>query len=197
MNYSNVGYVIAGAMLETRGGASWETLLTNRVFAPLGMTRSGFGAPGTRAAMDQPWGHWSTASGFDPVAPGPGADIWQALGPAGTAHVTLDDYARYLQAHLSGERGTPGILRVDSFQTLHTAVAPGYALGWGVASDLSPLGASGFTHSGSTLRWFAVVWFSPARDAGLLIVVNGGGERAEAAVVALDLALRQRIAATP
>ena len=63
-SYSNVGYVVAGAMLETRGNAAWETLLTTRVFTPLGMTHSGFGAPGTRGALDQPLGHWSTAAGI-------------------------------------------------------------------------------------------------------------------------------------
>src|SRR5688572_27262396 len=32
LSYSNVGYVVAGAMLETRGNAAWETLLTTRLF---------------------------------------------------------------------------------------------------------------------------------------------------------------------
>src|SRR5262245_19373669 len=47
MSYSNMGYVVAGAMLEARAATPWETLMTTRVFAPLGMTHSGFGAPGT------------------------------------------------------------------------------------------------------------------------------------------------------
>ena len=196
-SYSNVGYVVAGAMLETRGNASWETLLTTRVFAPLGMTHTGFGAPGVRGVLDQPLGHRSTAGGFDPVEVGPGADNWQAMGPAGTVHTTLDDFARYLQAHLDGERGIPGLLTTDSFSTLHAPVVAGYALGWGVQDSLAPLGAGGLVHSGSNLRWFAVTWFSAQKNAGLLVVLNGGGERAEAAVSALDGLLRARIAASP
>ena len=176
--YSNVGYVVAGAMLETRGGAQWETLLTNRVFAPLGMTHSGFGAPGTRGLLDQPLGHVSTSSGFDPVPLGPGSDNWQAMGPAGTVHTTLDDFALYLQAHLSGARGVPGLLTTQSFTTLHSEVAAGYALGWVVQTQLAPLPAAGLWHSGSNLRWFANAWFSPAREAAVLVVLNGGGERA-------------------
>ena len=129
-SYSNMGYMIAGAMLESRAQVPWETLLTSRVFAPLGMTHSGFGAPGTRGALDQPLGHVSRATGFAPVPPGEGSDNFAAMGPAGTVHVTLDDFAAYLQAHLAGEQGTPGLLTVDSFRMLHTEVASSYALGW-------------------------------------------------------------------
>lgn len=35
------------------------------------------------------------------------------------------------------------------------------------------------------------------KNAGLLVVLNGGGERAEAAISALDGLLRARIAASP
>ena len=165
-----MGYVVAGAMLETRGNAAWETLLTTRVFTPLGMTHSGFGAPGTRGALDQPLGHRSTAGGFEPVEPGAGADNLQAMGPAGTVHTTMDDFVRYLQAHLDGARGIPGLLTIESFATLHAPVASGYALGWSVEGALEPLGAGGLIHNGSNLRWFAVTWFSPQKNCGLLIV---------------------------
>src|SRR5690606_27670775 len=44
--YSNTGYVIAGAMLEAKLGAPWETLIQRHVFDPLGMASAGQGAPG-------------------------------------------------------------------------------------------------------------------------------------------------------
>ncbi len=196
-SYSNMGYVVAGAMLETRAQTPYETLLTNRVFAPLGMTHSGFGAPGTAGALDQPLGHFSRTSGFDPVPVGPGADNSLAMAPAGRVHVTLDDFAAYLQAHLAGEQGTPGLLTTDSFHMLHTAVASDYALGWSVATSLSGLGAGGYVHNGSNLRWFAITWFSPSADAGVFVATNGGGERGNASITSLDLLLRARIAASP
>ena len=46
-NYSNQGYVVAGAMMETIVGTPFETLLQEQLFAPLGMTSTGYGAPGT------------------------------------------------------------------------------------------------------------------------------------------------------
>jgi CubicO group peptidase (beta-lactamase class C family) len=199
-SYSNVGYMVAGAMLETRAQVQYETLLLTRVFAPLGMTHSGFGAPGTRGALDQPLGHFSRFgrnSGFVPVPPGPGADGFASMAPAGRVHVTLDDFAAYLQAHLAGERGIPGLLTVDSFRTLHAEVASSYALGWEVVPTLAGLGQGGFGHNGSNGLWLAVAWFSPAADAGSLVVTNGGGERGFAAIAALDSLMRQRIAASP
>ena len=196
-SYSNVGYVVAAAMLETRGQSSWETQLAARVFAPLGMTNSGFGAPGTAGQLDQPLGHWSRGSGFEPVPVGPDANLPEAMGPAGRVHVTLDDFALYLQAHLAGEQGTPGLLTTESFRTLHTEVGGGYALGWGVSPSLQGLGAAGFSHAGSDGRWYAVTWFSPAADAAVLVTVNGGGDRGAAAATNLDALLRRRIAASP
>lgn len=197
LNYSNMGFMVAGAMLESRAQTPYETLLRNRVFAPLGMTRSGFGTPGTPGAVDQPLGHTSHSSGFDPVEPTAANENILAITPAGLVHVTLDDFAAYLQAHLTGERGGAGILTTDSWHVLHTAVAPGYAMGWDVVSSLQVLNAAGFGHSGSNNRWFAQMWFSPSADAGLLVVTNGGGERAAAAINALDGQLRARIVASP
>jgi CubicO group peptidase (beta-lactamase class C family) len=196
-SYSNVGYVVAGAMLETRAGAAWETLLATRVFAPLGMTRSGFGAPGTRGREDQPLGHLSTPRGFVPFEPGRNSDNREAIGPAGTVHVSLEDFARYLQIHLAGAQGSAGLLSLESFNTLHTSVAPGYALGWSTRDALPPLQAGGFLHTGSNLRWLAITWFAPSLDTGVLLVSNGGGDRAFAALAALDVAMRERVGASP
>jgi CubicO group peptidase (beta-lactamase class C family) len=198
VNYSNVGYLVAGAMLEARGGASWETLLTTRVFAPLGMVQSGFGAPGTPGMLDEPLGHWSQRAGFAPIDPGSSdANIPAAMGPAGNAHSTLDDYARFMNAHLAGARGATGLVSAESFTTLHTAVASNYALGWGVATSMQTLNVSGLSHSGSTGRWYSVVWLVPSLDMGVVLVANGGGDRALAAIEALDERIRQRVMATP
>jgi CubicO group peptidase (beta-lactamase class C family) len=198
-SYSNVGYVVAGAMLETRAQSQWETMLSTRVFAPLGMTQSGFGAPGTRGLVDQPLGHDTFPSHYEAVQPGPGSDVVQALGPAGTVHVSLDDFARFLQAHMSGEAGTPGILSVASFRTLHTVVAPsqGYALGWQRIEQLASFGLPAYGHNGTDQRWFSVAWFSPDKDVGLVIVTNCGGDHGQGAMSALDLKMRARFLATP
>lgn len=195
-SYSNVGYMVAGAMLEARGGAAWENLLTDRVFAPLGMASSGFGAPGTIGQLDQPLGHRSESGGFSPVdLTNSGANIRIAVGPAGSVHTTVDDYARFMLGHIDGARGTPNLLSVESYAALHGAngTAP---LGWGTQPALSTLGTPGLTHTGTIGLWFSLVWLAPTLDTGLMIAVNGGGDRGRVAVEQMDLLMRQRVLAS-
>jgi CubicO group peptidase (beta-lactamase class C family) len=196
--YSNSGFIVAGAMLEARAGISWEVLLTNRVFAPLGMTHSGFGEPATPGTLDQPYGHLSGSGGFDPKPPGSANPITPlAIGPAGAVHTTLDDIALYLAAHLEGERGTSGLLTTESFVALHAPVAAGYALGWVDEPKFMPFDTPGNWHNGSNGWWYAQLWFVPSCDCAAFVATNGGGERANAAVSALDKLLRDRIFASP
>ena len=73
--------MIAGAALERATSRRWEDLLREHVFAPLRMTSCGFGPPGSRALIDQPWGHDPAGTA---MAPTPAADNPPGLGPAGT-----------------------------------------------------------------------------------------------------------------
>jgi CubicO group peptidase (beta-lactamase class C family) len=188
--YSNAGYVIAGAMIEAVTGASWEDLLQREVFAPLGMTASGFGAPGVAGAVTEPRGHRRMGDRWVPVEPGPYADNPAALGPAGTVHTTLADYARFMAAHLAGARGNSGgLLSAATFATLHTpAPASNYAFGWGVAQR-DWAGGTVLQHSGSNTMWYATVWIAPERNLAMFAVTNAAGDAGppgtDAAIVAL------------
>jgi CubicO group peptidase (beta-lactamase class C family) len=53
-------------MAEQLTGKPWEELIQSRLFQPLKMTSVGFGFPGTKDQVDQPWGHGLLfGSGFD------------------------------------------------------------------------------------------------------------------------------------
>ncbi len=181
-NYSNGGYIVAGAMIETVTGMPWEDALTAFVLAPLGMYDTGYGAPGEPGQLTQPWGHWETGATFDPIAPGPDADNPQVFGPAGTVHTTLSDYATFMAAHIAGARGESGLLSADTFETLHTPIISGAGLGWGVLTGDSFPGLMELAHAGSNQRWYAVVRLIPELNGGAVIVINAGGTRAEDAV---------------
>lgn len=175
--YSNAGYAIAGAMLETVVKRSWEDLLRERLFEPLGMASAGFGAPGTKGRLDQPLGH--TAAG-KPVELGPGSDNPAAIGPGGTVHCALGDWARYAALHLPGGRGGGVRLKPETFERLH-APAPGegqaYAMGW-VVCDRDWGGGRVLMHAGTNTMWYAVVWLAPKRDFAVLVAANQGGDAA-------------------
>ena len=155
-SYSNGGYVVAGAMLESVMDKPWEELMRAHVFAPLGMTSAGFGPPGHPGKHDQPVGH----------APGPGGKLRPVTkpeeadspppvtGPCGTVHLNLRDLLAYLKAH----RDRPAsFLSEASWKTLHTSPFGGaFALGWMVKPDGT------LSHSGSNGLWWANVVITPA-----------------------------------
>src|SRR5262249_14760677 len=133
--YSNTGYVIAGAMIEARLGTRWEDLIRSKLFEPLGLATGGCGAPGRAGATDQPVGHARSGPGgalqaYPPS--GPITDNPVVLGPAGRVHFGLADLLRYLAAHRDGSN----FLKPDSWRLLHTPpFGGGYAMGWAVRPD--------------------------------------------------------------
>lgn len=175
--YSNTGYALAGLMAERVAGEAWEKLLRARVFEPLGMGSAGFGAPGTPGQADQPWGHVVKPEGPSPLQ----ADNAPALGPAGTVHCTLVDWARFANLHLHAARGDARLLKPETFMHLHTSPqGTDYACGWIVTTRLWA-GGTVLTHAGSNTMWYAVVWIAPQKDFAALVVANSGGKEAEKA----------------
>jgi CubicO group peptidase (beta-lactamase class C family) len=55
-DYSNLGYTIAGAILERIGGKSWEELVTERIIEPLELKSAGFGPQASLGKVDAPPG---------------------------------------------------------------------------------------------------------------------------------------------
>lgn len=184
--YSNLGYVVVGAVLEERSGKSWEELVRDEVLVPLGLASAGQGAPGVSGAVSQPRGH---RGGTVPLEPGlPFADNLPYLGPAGRLHMSITDLARWGQAHLDGARGRDGLVRAGTFDRLHTPDAgQSYAMGW--VSQTTD-GRRVIWHNGSNTLWYAIVAFDPAADRGVVVVTNGGIAAARAvdaaAMAALD-----------
>jgi CubicO group peptidase (beta-lactamase class C family) len=177
--YSNAGYVMAGLMAEQVTGQSWEELIQQRLFDPLGMKSAGFGPPGqsNRDRIDQPWGHREIHGRFEPV--------WQdnapCMGPAGTVHCSVADWGKFAALHMSGAEGKGRLLKPATFRTLHTP-PPGcdYAGGWFVA-ERSWAGGRTLSHNGSNTYWYASIWIIPALDLATLVVTNEAGSTAETA----------------
>jgi CubicO group peptidase (beta-lactamase class C family) len=165
--YSNTGYVIAGAMMETKLGAPWEALIQQYVFDPLGMESAGQGPPGAPGAYDQPLGHAPNAAG-QMVAYSPDAaesDNPAALGPAGRVHATFEDVFKYLRAHCDQRAD---FLSRESWQTLHTPPYGGpYAMGWARQGNA-------LWHNGSNTLWYAEVMFDQSRGIVAAAAANDG-----------------------
>jgi CubicO group peptidase (beta-lactamase class C family) len=174
--YSNLGYVIAGAVIEKITGRLWENEIRSEIFEPLQMTNIGFGGTGTPGKIDQPWPH--TADGEPTAMNGPDMDNPPVMGPAGRVHCSIQDWAKFIQDQLRGDRGEKALLKPESYQTLHTQHFGGdYALGW-MAVDRSWGGGKVLNHGGDNTMNFANVWIAPRRDFAILVCANESGDTA-------------------
>jgi len=204
--YSNQGYAIAGAMIEQTLDDDFETIITRRLFEPLGITSAGFGAP-------------PEARGHAPGGAANTIDNPAAITPAGRVHMSMADWSRFIALHLRRDGGEALPLRREDFDLLHslvpTVAAPppadgaapanapapaadraaptsdaapardaapkssrreGMALGWGVTQR--PWGGRVLTHAGSNTQWFCVAWLSPERGFAVMSACNQGGPAA-------------------
>jgi len=204
--YSNIGYMIAGAMIERVAGRSWEELMLERVFVPLRLRSAGFGPQSTVGTIDAPLPHKIVDGKAKPMLAGPNADNPLVLGPAGTVHMSLQDFARWAIWNLGrGKRG-PGLVRAETLARLTTPVvdippgkdaAPGtpsggrYALGWGEREY--PWAKGPFlTHAGSNGMNLAHIVLDPRTDFGMVLMTNIGGKKADEALRGLEEELYKR-----
>lgn len=174
--YSNLGYIIAGALLEEVAEQPIESLIKDRIYRPLGMGNSGFGAPanGSRDPGSQPWGHRADGT---PVPPGPEDDNPAWLTAAGRAHGCVTDLARYARFHL---RCPPGRIcrQPAAIRDLHRpreGARESVACGWFVTRRDWARGRV-LTHNGSNTMFYAVIWVAPEIDTALVALSNIGGE---------------------
>jgi CubicO group peptidase (beta-lactamase class C family) len=196
--YANMNYVIAGAMIERVGGKTWDQLIRERIFIPLGLQSAGLGPQSTLGEIDAPLGHAMVDGKPKAFLAGPNGDGPPVVGPAGIAHMSVLDFARWAGWNAGeGKRG-PELVGPETLKKLHTPVisfeiqnaAPGtptsgqYALGWGVVVvDWAP--EPFLEHAGSNTLNLAQIWVEPKRDFAMVLVTNIGTPKADQALVAL------------
>src|SRR5262245_3912556 len=174
--YSNLGYVVAGAIAEKISGQSWEELMQKIIFGPLGMKSArvvGAGPPG-QIYLARPHG----ADGKPKEKNGPEVDNPAVLGPAGTVHCMLSDWSKFIADQMRGALGQDGLLKAESYREIQTPHFGGdYALGWAVVERKWANGKA-LTHGGSNTMNYALAWVAPLRDVAVLVCTNIGGDNA-------------------
>lgn len=175
--YSNLGYVLAGKMVEEVTGEDWESLMRKEIFEPLDMNGAGFGPPGRIPGngITAPWEHAPA-----PVDPDfEYADNPAALGPAGTVHTSLEDLEKYVSIYFSGGKSLSG-RRVISEESLDEIMKPrlqNYSLGWLVYTDNR--GHRFLAHDGSNNMFYSsMLVFPETRDAVIVLGNRGDGQAA-------------------
>ncbi len=207
--YANMGYLLASAMLERAAGRTWEEMIVERVFAPLALLSAGLGPQARLGRVDAPLGHVAReGQPPKPMLAGPNGDVPAVLGPAGNAHMSILDFARWAAWNAGeGKRG-PKLVRPETLRKLHTKVidippkpdaepgTPGlgaYGFGWGTVTvpfAREPL----LYHGGSNTMNLAHIHVQPARDFAMVMATNVGGRQAEEALRGLARDLYERFA---
>lgn len=165
--YSNFGYILVGAAIETLTGQDWEEAMRAGLPGRL-MGEDGWGYGPPQGA--QPEGHRKALfrKKFKSVGqPLNGADNPRALGPAGTVHATHDAWANFALAFLPGETAIPEPIKA---KLLTSPEGGDYALGWGI-SETEEDGII-YTHSGSNTMWLAQITVIPQKRAVVIVTTN-------------------------
>jgi CubicO group peptidase (beta-lactamase class C family) len=178
--YSNLGFIIAGAMLERTGDATWEELVVARLFEPLGLETAGFGPQASVGRVNAPLPHFLQSDGtLMPILGGPGADAPLVVGPAGTVHLSILDFAAWAGWNAGEGRRGPALVRSETLRKLHTKIIDippppadaGYGLGWGIQPY--PFSPQPFViHTGSNDMNFAAILLQPKRDFAMVLATN-------------------------
>jgi CubicO group peptidase (beta-lactamase class C family) len=184
--YSNSGFIIAGHVAEVATGKSWEELVRTLLFQPLGMESAGFGPPGTKEKCDQPRGHLEDGTWREP---GPLADNPPIIGPAGSVHASLADWAKYIQLHLKGARADVKVgeitLTRETFARLHTpydGAGMSYGFGWGIEKRPWAGGdGTALWHNGSNTMWYCLTWLGLGNGVAALATTNVATPKARGA----------------
>lgn len=174
--YSNVGFAMAGAMLERAWSSTYEDALLDELLDPIGVSNFGWGPQTAVGASNNPVPHswngsaWVTCEGCDNPP-------W--LSAAGRMHIGLADWARIIQEMLRADEGTSGLIGAQEGQTVSNGsidIGGGteYGYGWLVLSRPWANGRT-LTHSGSNTLNSSVVWVAPERDFAVLALTNAGG----------------------
>jgi CubicO group peptidase (beta-lactamase class C family) len=169
--YQNVMFSAAGEVVAHAQSSTWERIIAERIFRPLGMNLSNTSAPETQKSAD-------FAIGYDIAKKTPKKLAMRDLtniAPAGAINSNAVDMAKWLRLMLgAGVFEGKRLVSEKSFNELITkqitvAGTTGYALGWGV-TDWH--GHKVLTHSGGIDGFNSMVALMPDQNVGFALLTN-------------------------
>lgn len=174
-SYSNPGYWLAGYLAETIVGKAYADVMEERLFRPLGMTRSTFRPT---MAMTWPLAQGHEVKDGKPAVIRPAADN-AASWPAGSMFSSVLDLSRFVLAFLDngksdGTQVFPPQL-IAALSSPHSKI-PGSASSYGYGLTLArERGVSWISHAGSRAGYGSNIEMVPDQKFGVIIVANRTG----------------------
>ncbi|MBS1829980.1 MAG: serine hydrolase [Acidobacteria bacterium] len=185
--YNNLMFVTAGYLAGVMAGSTWEDLVRDRVFVPVGMSRSN---TSTRESVK--------ADDFaKPHEQGKETEFYYyqqfGVGPNGAVNSTVEDMLKYLQMWLdkgkaNGKQVLPGEQVAEVFRPVSVVNSTAmYAPGWQVGTHR---GHRSISHGGAITGFRAHMILLPEEKAGVVAMINDeSGLAGDAAMLAADYVL--------
>ena len=184
------GPVVVMAYIERKTKKTYEQLMQDRVFGPLGMTTAGFADHmASEGKVDAPWGHRQSNGKTTPIKPDHHSPV-NGRQPVGGAYCSMVDFGKFLAFHLQGARGRGELLKPETFQVLQTA-APGGSFRRAGAPSIptgpSPREKRCSPTPGASARILAMCWVVPGENYALCVGTNAGGDPRQADDALVDV----------
>jgi uncharacterized protein YbbC (DUF1343 family)/CubicO group peptidase (beta-lactamase class C family) len=198
-SYSDIDFIVLGALVERVSGESLDAYAARHIFAPLKMTHTQFVPPAAWRARIAPTQYDENEHMLRGVVHDPTARRMGGMAGHAGLFSTADDLAKFAQALLNG--GT-GILSAASVEKMTQPEQPPSApvlrgFGWDIDSpfssnrgDLLPVG--GYGHTGFT---GTSLWIDPATQTYIVLLTNAVHPRGKGNAIALRSKVATAIAA--
>lgn len=182
--YQNLMFLAAGEATAAAAGRSWDALIEDRIFAPLGMDRSN---TSTTALTDDPNVASPHIRSDGTLTPVPWRNL-DNVAPAGSINSSAAEMAEWLRMLLADgvlagdtlvrprtlqEIFTPQTLRASPSDTLFPSVHfSAYGLGMGIQDYR---GRKVLVHTGGIDGMLSMVGLIPEEDLGVVVLTNTSG----------------------
>jgi len=174
LGYSNYGASLAGYIVQELSGMPYEQYVEDKIFGPLGMTRSTFRQPLPPALEEaQSVGYVFDQGEYQPH------QEWMQGSPAGALSSTSADIANFMIAHLQdGRYKDERILQEPTAREMHRLQfsrdpqADGWTYGF---VETMVNGERIIGHTGTIGTFNSALVLLPERNIGLFVSYNGAG----------------------
>jgi CubicO group peptidase (beta-lactamase class C family) len=183
--YNNLMFLVAGRVIETISGKSWEQFVTERILTPLAMKNTVTSVRDLRASANAATPHAPEGDRIVPVR----YDVWENAAPAGGLASSANDIAKWMIAQLAhgdlgGDRRLFSAaqsrelwsaqinLRIPAPEGALAALTPNfsqYALGWSLRDYR---GHELVGHGGALTGTVSRVTLIPDLNLGIVVLTN-------------------------
>jgi len=173
-SYCNSGFYIAGRILENVLGQTYETIMNERLFGPLGMDRT-FWFANDAIVYSAAAGHSQLPGQEAPTVARPWP-IPRNAAAAGAAISTVEDVLRFMHFHMSGGKTAEDIISPESVAAMQQPQRRVTSqMEWGIGWTLGELGGQRVLyHGGGTNGHISQMYAVPDKNFAISVLTNSG-----------------------